>query len=84
VRYKAQQLANRNLAPAFSANLMRKDFDLALAAARDLEVATPLSSLSRQLFQATIGSGWGDLDFAAVLLLIEQASGMRATSAGHG
>ena len=84
VKYKAQQLANRNLAPAFSASLMRKDYDLALAAARDLQVATPLSSLSRQLFQATIGSGWGELDFAAVLLFIEQASGMRTASAADG
>ncbi|HEX2187098.1 MAG TPA: NAD(P)-dependent oxidoreductase [Chloroflexota bacterium] len=84
VKYKAQQLANRDLAPAFSATLMRKDYDLALAAARDLDVATPLSSLSRQLFQATIGSGWGALDFAAVLLFIEQASGMRTAPAAHG
>jgi 3-hydroxyisobutyrate dehydrogenase-like beta-hydroxyacid dehydrogenase len=80
VQYKAQQLKDRNLAPAFSATLMRKDYDLALAAARDLEVATPLSSLSRQLFQATIGTGWGELDFAAVLLFIEQASGLRTDS----
>jgi 3-hydroxyisobutyrate dehydrogenase-like beta-hydroxyacid dehydrogenase len=77
VRYKAQQLATRNLTAAFTTNLMRKDFDLALAAARDLEVATPLSSLSRQLYQATIGSGWGELDFAAVLLFIEHAAGIR-------
>jgi 3-hydroxyisobutyrate dehydrogenase-like beta-hydroxyacid dehydrogenase len=60
---------------------MRKDLDLALAAARDLEVATPLTSLSRHLFQATIGSGWGELDFAAVLLFIEQAAGIRAGAA---
>ena len=81
VKYKAQQLAKRNLAPAFAATLMRKDYDLALEAARDLEVATPLSGLSRQLFQATVGSGWGELDFAAVLLLIEHASGIRTAAA---
>jgi 3-hydroxyisobutyrate dehydrogenase-like beta-hydroxyacid dehydrogenase len=84
VKYKAQQLLNRDLAPAFTAILMRKDYDLALAAARELEVATPLSSLSRQLFQATIGSGWGEFDMASVLLFIEQCSGLRTTSASPG
>jgi 3-hydroxyisobutyrate dehydrogenase-like beta-hydroxyacid dehydrogenase len=83
VKYKAPQLAERNLAPVFSARLMRKDYDLALAAARDLDVATPLSSLAQQLYQATIGSGWGELDFAAVLLLIEQASGLGAVTRGQ-
>ncbi len=77
VKYKSQQLAGRDFAPAFSAALMRKDLDLALAAARDLEVATPLTSLSRQVFQATIGSGWGESDLSAVLLFIEQVSGVR-------
>jgi 3-hydroxyisobutyrate dehydrogenase-like beta-hydroxyacid dehydrogenase len=76
VNYKAAQLEQRDFAAAFSARLMHKDFDLALEAARQLEVATPVTALVREMWQATIGSGWGERDFSAVLLLVERASGM--------
>ena len=76
VRYKSAQLESRSFAPAFTAELIAKDCDLALDEARRLGVSLPLSGLLRQLWQATIGAGWGQRDLAAILLLLEQASGL--------
>jgi 3-hydroxyisobutyrate dehydrogenase-like beta-hydroxyacid dehydrogenase len=79
VNYKAPQLERRDFSPAFSTQLMRKDFDLALQAGRQLGAATPVTALVRELWQATAGCGWGERDFSAVLLLMERASGIRGS-----
>jgi 3-hydroxyisobutyrate dehydrogenase-like beta-hydroxyacid dehydrogenase len=76
VNYKAGPLARRDFSPTFTVRGIQKDFDLALAAARELEVATPLTALVRQQFQATSGNGWAELDLSAVLLLLERAAGL--------
>jgi len=70
-RYKTPALVNLDLTPTFTTTLMRKDFDLGLAAARALQVPLPVASTTHQLLQAAVGRGHGDQDFAA--LLIEQA-----------
>jgi 3-hydroxyisobutyrate dehydrogenase len=70
-RYKTPALVNLDLAPTFTTTLMRKDFDLGLAAARALQVPLPVASATHQLVQAAVGRGHGDEDFAS--LLIEQA-----------
>jgi 3-hydroxyisobutyrate dehydrogenase len=70
-RYKTPALVNLDLTPTFTTTLLRKDFDLGLAAARALEVPLPVASATYQLVQAAVGRGHQDEDFAA--LLIEQA-----------
>lgn len=70
-RYKSPALVNLDLAPTFTTTLLRKDFDLGLAAARELGVPAPLAAATYQLVQAAIGRGHGDDDFAS--LLVEQA-----------
>jgi len=70
-RYKAPALVNLDLAPTFTTALLRKDFDLGLAAARELEVPLPVAAAAHQLVQAAVGRGHRDEDFAT--LLIEQA-----------
>jgi 3-hydroxyisobutyrate dehydrogenase-like beta-hydroxyacid dehydrogenase len=70
-RYKAPALVNLDLAPTFTTALLRKDFDLGLAAARELEVPLPVAAATHQLVQAAVGRGHRDEDFAT--LLIEQA-----------
>ena len=70
-RYKTPALVNLDLTPTFTTALLRKDFDLGLAAARALEVPMPLAAGAHQLVQAALGRGHRDEDFAA--LLVEQA-----------
>jgi 3-hydroxyisobutyrate dehydrogenase len=70
-RYKSPALVNLDLTPTFTTALLRKDFDLGLAAARALEVPLPVATLTHHLVQATVARGHRDEDFAA--LLIEQA-----------
>jgi 3-hydroxyisobutyrate dehydrogenase len=76
VNYKAPPLAKRDFDPAFTTRGICKDFDLAIEAARDVGAASPLTVLSRQLFQATVDGGWGERDFSAVLMYLEKASGL--------
>jgi 3-hydroxyisobutyrate dehydrogenase len=70
-RYKSPALVNLDLTPTFTTALLRKDFDLGLAAGRSLEVPLPLAAAAHQLVQAAVTRGHRDEDFAA--LLIEQA-----------
>jgi 3-hydroxyisobutyrate dehydrogenase-like beta-hydroxyacid dehydrogenase len=69
--YKTPALVNLDMTPTFTTELLRKDFDLGLAAARQLEVPLPIAAATHQQVQAAIGRGHGGEDFAA--LLIEQA-----------
>jgi len=70
-RYKSPALVNLDFTPTFTMPLLRKDFDLGLAAARSLEVPMPLASATAQIVAAAIGAGLVDQDFA--VLIQEQA-----------
>jgi 3-hydroxyisobutyrate dehydrogenase len=70
-RYKSPALVNLDWTPTFTMELLRKDLELGLDAARDMGTTMPLAALTHQLAQAAIGRGHGDVDFAA--LLLEQA-----------
>jgi 3-hydroxyisobutyrate dehydrogenase len=74
-RYKTPAFVNLDFAPTFTTELLRKDFDLGLAAARQLEVPMPVSSLAHQIVQEAIGRGQGDADFAALLMCAAAAAG---------
>jgi 3-hydroxyisobutyrate dehydrogenase-like beta-hydroxyacid dehydrogenase len=70
-RYKSPALVNLDFKPTFTNVLLRKDFDLGLGAARELEVPMPLAAAVAQLVAGAIGAGHVDEDFAS--LLLEQA-----------
>jgi len=57
VRKRSGDLAGCDWTPTFTTDLLRKDFDLGLAAARALEVPMPVGSLVHQLIQSAIGTG---------------------------
>jgi 3-hydroxyisobutyrate dehydrogenase-like beta-hydroxyacid dehydrogenase len=69
--YKTPAIVNLDLTPTFTTSLLGKDFDLGLAAARQLQVPVPIAAATHELVQAAIGRGHGQEDFVA--LLIEQA-----------
>jgi 3-hydroxyisobutyrate dehydrogenase len=75
-RYKSPAFVHLDYTPTFTPILLRKDFDLGLAAARQLDVPMPVAAATAQLVQASVGSGRVDEDFAILLDLQAQASGM--------
>jgi 3-hydroxyisobutyrate dehydrogenase and related beta-hydroxyacid dehydrogenases len=75
-RYKTPAFVNLDFTPTFTSELLRKDFDLGLAAARQLEVPMPVASLAHQIVQEAIGRGYRDTDFAALLVCTAAAAGM--------
>ncbi len=77
VGYKGQTLLERNFAPAFTAKMIAKDFDLALDAGKHLGVAMPLTAQVRQYFEAMKATGRGDLDYFGLVLLLEELAGIK-------
>jgi 3-hydroxyisobutyrate dehydrogenase len=75
-RYKTPALANLDFHVTFTPELLRKDLDLGLSAGRELGVPMPLASLTRDMVQTLIGSGYAAQDFSALLLLEAKASGI--------
>jgi len=70
-QYKTPALVNLDFTPTFTMPLLRKDFDLGLAAARELEAPMPLASAAAQLVASAVGAGFTEQDFA--VLIEEQA-----------
>jgi 3-hydroxyisobutyrate dehydrogenase len=81
-RYKTPAFVNLDYHPTFTPILLRKDFDLGLKAARELDVPMPLSALVHEIVQTMIGHGWVDDDFAKMLELQARASGLELQSEG--
>jgi 3-hydroxyisobutyrate dehydrogenase-like beta-hydroxyacid dehydrogenase len=67
-RYKSPAFVNLDFTPTFTWPLLRKDFELGLQAARELDVALPVSALVHQIVVEGIGRGMGELDFAALVV----------------
>lgn len=75
-RYKSPAFVHLDYTPTFTPILLRKDFDLGLTAARALDVPMPVTALTAQLIQASVGAGRADEDFAVLLDLQAAASGL--------
>jgi 3-hydroxyisobutyrate dehydrogenase len=79
-RYKTPAYVNLDFTPTFTPLLLRKDFDLGLQAARELDVPMPVAAAAQQTVQALIGSGHTEEDFAALLEMQARASGLDLVS----
>jgi len=79
-RYKTPAYVNLDFTPTFTGTLLRKDFDLGMAAAREREVPMPVASLVHQIVQGLVGRGYGEQDFAALVMLEAQSSGVELAS----
>jgi 3-hydroxyisobutyrate dehydrogenase len=78
--YKAPAYVNLDFEPTFTASLLRKDFDLGLAAAREHEVPMPVAAIVHQLIQSLVGRGYGEADFAALVLQEAESAGLSLVS----
>lgn len=77
ISYKVKPILERNFSPTFTINLMAKDFDLALAAGKDLTVPLPVASLVKQCLASAQATGKGELDFVSLVLLAEEHAGIK-------
>lgn len=87
-RYKSPALVNLDFTTTFTPTLLKKDLDLGLAAARELDVAMPVTAATREAVQAHFGAAmlkadpaaYLAQDFAAVIETVALAAGMTLTS----
>jgi 3-hydroxyisobutyrate dehydrogenase-like beta-hydroxyacid dehydrogenase len=70
-RYKSPALVNLDFHPTFTTALLRKDLQLGLSAGKDLGVPMPLAAAADMLVAQGVGAGYGEDDFAT--LVLEQA-----------
>jgi len=82
-RYKTPALVNLDFTPTFTGHLLRKDFELGLDAARQLNVPLPVAALTHQIVVSLIGNGLGDVDFAALLELEARAAQLELEPEGR-
>lgn len=75
-RYKSPAFVNLDFTPTFTPILLRKDFDLGFAAAHDLDVPMPVAAAAAAAVQASVSSGRVEEDFAILLELQAQSSGI--------
>jgi 3-hydroxyisobutyrate dehydrogenase-like beta-hydroxyacid dehydrogenase len=79
-RYKTPAYVNLDFKPTFTPQLLLKDFRLGSDAAREHEIPMPVSSAAEQVVQALVGRGDEDIDFAVLLELQAQLSGLELVS----
>lgn len=68
----AERMINRTFAPGFRIKLHQKDLNLALTAARAMDMALPNTAIAQQMFQVVAGKeGGAEQDHSALVQAIE-------------
>lgn len=75
-RYKSPAFVNLDFTATFTAELLRKDFELGLEAGRELDVPLPVATLTHQLIDQVVRAGHAEEDFAALLKLAADKAGL--------
>ena len=78
-RYKSPAYVNLDFTPTFTPALLLKDFHLGFEAARAMDVAMPLAAATEQIVQGLAGAKGNEVDFAALIELAAEASGLQLT-----
>jgi len=68
----AERMLNGTFNPGFRVRLHQKDLNLALSAARELNLSLPNTAIAQQMFSIVSAQGGGDLDHSAMVLAIER------------
>jgi 3-hydroxyisobutyrate dehydrogenase len=76
-RYKSPAYVNLDFTPTFTPELLLKDFHLGFEAARAYDVTMPLAAATEQVVQGLAGLKGNEVDFAALIELCAEASGLR-------
>ena len=73
---KGQAIRQANFTKNFPVDLMLKDLNLVLEAGGENGVPLPQTSVTREMFSAARGAGYGDQDMAAVIKVLEKIAGV--------
>jgi 3-hydroxyisobutyrate dehydrogenase-like beta-hydroxyacid dehydrogenase len=80
VALKAPLVFERKFEPNFSVKWLEKDMALMLESAAAMNVPTPLTALSRQLFEAAIAQGYGEEDICGSIRVLESLADCEVVS----
>jgi 3-hydroxyisobutyrate dehydrogenase len=86
--YKSPALVNLDWTTTFTPELLRKDIDLGLELAREMDVPMPVTAATREVLQSHFGvallqkdpAGYLEKDFAALMETMALAAGMKLAS----
>jgi len=67
----AERMLNGAFNPGFRIRLHQKDLNLALSAAKELNLSLPNTATAQQMFASCAAHGWADLDHSALVRAIE-------------
>jgi len=67
----AERMLNGTFNPGFRIRLHQKDLNLALSAARELNLSLPNTAIAQQMFASCAAHGGADLDHSALVLAVE-------------
>jgi 2-hydroxy-3-oxopropionate reductase len=68
-----ERMIERTFAPGFRIKLHQKDLNLALADARAVSMAMPMTAQAQQLFQACAAQGLAESDHSALEVMAQHA-----------
>jgi 2-hydroxy-3-oxopropionate reductase len=71
----AERMLKGTFNPGFRIRLHQKDLNLALSAAREINMALPNTAIAQQMFASCAAHGGADLDHSALVLAIEGLAG---------
>lgn len=71
----AERMLKGTFNPGFRIKLHQKDLNLALSAAKELNVSLPNTAIAQQMFASCAAHGGADLDHSALVLAIEGLAG---------
>ncbi|CDN87883.1 NAD(P)-dependent oxidoreductase [Hydrogenophaga intermedia] len=77
VKAKSVQLSKNDYTPTFTVGQMNKDIDLILGEGARLRVPLTQTAATRQLMSAAQAQGDAELDYAAIIRVLQRASGLR-------
>jgi 2-hydroxy-3-oxopropionate reductase len=67
----AERMLNGTFNPGFRIRLHQKDLNLALTAAKELNMSLPNTAIAQQMFSSCAAHGGADLDHSALIMAIE-------------
>jgi 2-hydroxy-3-oxopropionate reductase len=70
-----QRMLDRSFKPGFKSWMQQKDLRIVMEEAHRLGLALPSAAAAAQIFNAMVGSGYGEDDTSGVLKLLEKMSG---------
>jgi 3-hydroxyisobutyrate dehydrogenase-like beta-hydroxyacid dehydrogenase len=75
IGYKKDMIISGDYKPAATLDMLKKDIDLLLSAARDMDAALPVNAMVRNIYQSASDRGLGGKDFFVLVQEVEKAAG---------